>query len=169
MLDLWGAKFDFDHWQHFIRQIKGRAESKLDCAIVNAHNFELFTDKLQKQLPGYTEQQVKRATAVALLGSVSVDSELLKQRIIPSPPPPITDELLELHKLGLMDLETLFTGFSTDEQIAICTTSGFGRYIAAARHERMRGRFLSEIDLVEFGLSSNLCKLKRVERTFIVR
>lgn len=169
MLNLWVQSFDYDHWQHFVRQIKGHAENKVDCAIVNVHNFELITDKIQKLLPGYTEQQVKWATSVALLDSISVDIDLLKQHIIPSPPTPITDELLELHKLGLMNLETLFTGFSKEEQIAICTTSGFGRYITAALHERMRGRFLSEIDLVGFGLSSDLCKLKRLERTFIVR
>lgn len=169
MLNYWVKCFDYEDWQHFIRQVNGHPNDKVDCAIVDQRNFENIATDLQSLLPTYDINQMKWALSASMLNSFQINTKLIKQLLIRTMPMPMSDELDELCEYGLIDFEDRSLENSEDKVITGYLSTELGRYKAALQYEKEVGRHLTEIELVEFGLSNNLCKLKRIQRMFTIR
>ncbi|WP_240224419.1 hypothetical protein [Rheinheimera hassiensis] len=169
MLNYWVKCFEYEDWQQFIRQVNGHPNDKVDCAIVDQRNFENIATELQSLLPTYDIKQMKWALSASMPNSIQVNTKLIKQLLIRTVPMPSSDELDKLHNLGLIDFQIRSIENSEEKIITGYRPTELGRYKAALQHEKEVGRYLSEIELVEFGLSSNLCKLKSIQRIFTIR
>lgn len=169
MLDYWVKCFEYEHWQQFIRQVNGHPKDKIHCAIVDQGNFENIANELQSLLPTYNINQMKWALSASLLNNIQVNIKLIKQLLVRTVPMPMSDELAELHKFRLIDIEARNIENSKEKVISGYRPTELGRYKAALQYENEVGRYLSEIELVQFGLSNNLCKLKSVQRIFTMR
>ena len=84
-------------------------------------------------------------------------------------PMPMSDELAELYQYGLIDIETRSIVNSEDKIITAYIPTELGRYKAAINSEKALERYLTEIELIQFGLPSNLCKLRSIQRNFTIR
>ncbi|MEH8018016.1 hypothetical protein MN202_12280 [Rheinheimera muenzenbergensis] len=168
MLNYWVKCFGYEHWQQFIRQVNGHPIDKIDCAIVDYNSFESISAELCSLLSTYDINQIKWALATSLFNNIQVNSGLIKNLLVKTVPMPMSDELRKLHNFGLIDITVGALANSGEEIITGYLPTELGKYKAALEYEKELGRSLSEIDLVQFGLSSNLCKLKSIQRIFTI-
>jgi len=168
MLNYWTQCFDFSNWQHFIRQINGHSSDVVSTEIVNNDNFILISSKLHNLIPAYDIEHIKWALTTSHIANHNIDSNLLKQLIIRTPPRPISPQLAELHQNGFIDFYERNSIKIKNERFVSCVTTELGKYSAAIKHEENIGHNLSELDLVQFGLHEKLCKLERISREFSI-
>ncbi len=169
LLDCWVKCFGYEHWQQFIRQVNGNSTEQSEYAIVRQDNFHKVATQLQSLFPVYNINQIKWALSGTLLNSIKVNSNLIKNLLMRKMPMPMSDELAELYQYGLIDIETRSIVNSEDKIITAYIPTELGRYKAAINSEKALERYLTEIELIQFGLPSNLCKLRSIQRNFTIR
>ncbi|MCL2919951.1 hypothetical protein [Shewanella litorisediminis] len=168
MLNHWVKCFEYEDWQHFIRQINGHHPEKIDCAIVCNNNFEIFASKLSVVLKKYHITQIKWALTASLLDDFQVNSELIKKVLMRSAHELTETELSEMLNKKLIYVEKQNSDELNNSSIVKYFPTELGLYSAALQREKDIGRKLTEIELVEFGLSGSLCKLKSIINNTVI-
>lgn len=162
MLDYWVQCFGYSNWQYFIRQINGHSSDKTDAAILSKDNFLSTSISLHKFIPDYDLEHIKWGLTSSLQTNHCINSNMIKKLLVRSVPTPLSPQLNELLRNGFIEVDTRRSTNSNEDLIVGYIPTELGKYAAAQQHENNSGQPLSRIDLVKFGLSDNLCKLKRI-------